>query len=509
MSVNNCALSGEPLQHPVISKKGGYIFEKRVIDKVLETSSVCPITGEPLSKDDLIEVKLNSVIKPRPINANSIPGLINIMQSEWDSLVAEMFTLKQHLDTTRKELSHALYQHDAACRVIARVVKERDEARQQVTQLAQEIQNFRDKGFAESKNGTSAASLPEKIINDITNIGVELNTARKARKKNPDPFPDYATNDMINNFKLDGTFDAFGTAKKKEGITCLDNSPVDTHVVLGSHEGAIKVFDRQKKKFSKAIEHHSGAVNDLSVSPFSTEGKITAISGGADSKAIVFSYEEKGGKASTLYEIKDHKDAITGVSFHIVSPLVVVGSRSGHYTLHDYEQGKTIGHHDLAKAQISTLRIHPDAQFVALAQSNGIVKLWNITANEIIGEIDATAGGSIKQISFSENGYHFATLGEKDHKARIWDLRYLTAITTVHEDKSDFKAHAITYDPSGRYFAVGGPSLSLHHATNYENFTKFNIASPSGTNHISAVKFGGLGKSILVGTSEGSLNIYK
>lgn len=45
----------------------------------------------------------------------------------------ESFTLKQQYQQVRQELSHALYQNDAATRVIARLKKERDSAREYVS----------------------------------------------------------------------------------------------------------------------------------------------------------------------------------------------------------------------------------------------------------------------------------------------------------------------------------------------------------------------------------------
>lgn len=93
------------------------------------------MNGEELSTDDLVELKTARVVRPRPPTLTSIPSLLSAFQNEWDALTLESYTLKQQLAQTRQELSTALYQHDAATRVIARLVRERDEARDALSKI--------------------------------------------------------------------------------------------------------------------------------------------------------------------------------------------------------------------------------------------------------------------------------------------------------------------------------------------------------------------------------------
>lgn len=104
-----------------------HVFEKSLIEKHLAATGQCPVTGVTLDTQDLVALKVAKASAPKPLVANNIPGILNLLQSEWDALMLEVFSLRQNLDSTRKELAHALYQHDAACHVIARLIKEKGE----------------------------------------------------------------------------------------------------------------------------------------------------------------------------------------------------------------------------------------------------------------------------------------------------------------------------------------------------------------------------------------------
>jgi pre-mRNA-processing factor 19 len=94
-----------------------------------------PVNGEDLEVSDLINLKSEKIVTPRPPSLTSIPSLLSTFQNEWDALALETFTLRQQLQSTRQELATALYQHDAAVRVIARLTKERDEARDALSKV--------------------------------------------------------------------------------------------------------------------------------------------------------------------------------------------------------------------------------------------------------------------------------------------------------------------------------------------------------------------------------------
>ena len=94
--------------------------------------------------------------------------MLSLFQNEWDALALQTYSLQQNLHQTRQELSTALYENDAAIRVIAQLTKERDEARSALSQIDV------GRGAPAATNGDAmqvdSVPLSEHIVEKIENL---------------------------------------------------------------------------------------------------------------------------------------------------------------------------------------------------------------------------------------------------------------------------------------------------------------------------------------------------
>merc|ERR1719334_1229180 len=125
--------------------------------------------------ENLVDLQLmNKAVPPRPASATSIPSLLQLFQNEWDAPMLETYKLKKHVETVRQELSHALYQHDAACRVIARLTQERDRAMNELANtrknMATALASSRTEAGAPMEVDQKEAGITEEMTKRINEL---------------------------------------------------------------------------------------------------------------------------------------------------------------------------------------------------------------------------------------------------------------------------------------------------------------------------------------------------
>lgn len=144
----------------------GIVYEKRLVEQYLQEHGTEPGAGHALAPEDLLPVKTSAVVRPRPPTLTSIPALLATFQKEWDALALETYNLQEQLARTREELATALYQHDAAVRVVARLTRERDEARDSLSKVT--VTGAVPDG--EAMMVDSAEALPEALAERVDQV---------------------------------------------------------------------------------------------------------------------------------------------------------------------------------------------------------------------------------------------------------------------------------------------------------------------------------------------------
>lgn len=421
-----CSISGEAPQHPVASSKSGNVYEKRLIEAYIAENHKDPVNGEDLEVTDLINLKSSRIPAPRPPTLTSIPALLSTFQNEWDALALESFALRQQLQQTRQELATALYQHDAAVRVIARLTRERDEARDALSKVTISAGGASNGDAMQIDN----EGLPEELAAKVDGTQEKLS---KSRRKRPVP-TDWADSELIEKFGVATTSKAL-----YPGATSLAVDEAGKLVIVGGTDGAAGVFSVPENKVVASF-NAGGPVTDAVW--YGNQPVLSTASGAV--KVL--------GDSETSFT--SHAGSANALALHPSGDILASVGVDKSFVFYDLPGAKAVTQ-VYTDSELTTAAFHPDGHLFAAGGIDGQIKLFHVKTGENAANFEL--GGPVQDVAFSENGIWFAAVARGSNSVVIYDLRKEGKAAEAKVLEIGGQVDSIRWDYTGQFLAASGP----------------------------------------------------
>ncbi|ORX35988.1 putative nuclear matrix protein NMP200 [Kockovaella imperatae] len=471
-----CAISGSPPTVPVVSKTSGTVYEKALIERYIDENGTDPISGEALTREDLIDVKAKpSTLPPRPANQTSIPALLTALQSEYDGIMLESLEIKKSYQSSRQELANALYREDAATRVIARLMKERDEAREALTSLQKTM------GFAPSQPAAAEASedvempaeraegaLPSEVESKIMETNQALSSVRKKRKAPAG----YATPDQVKSYAQINHVPSLH-ATKPPGISALDVASNGKTILTGGADKVVQVFDLEESKVVGTLKGHTKPITHVAFRE--DPNGLLALSASADKHVRVWG--EDGGKWGSKANLGGFKGDVTGLAVHPSGAYVAASSTDSTWQLFDLETAQSVMTYSAVPGidgsfSYASFQVHPDGVLHAGGTKEGTVRVWDARQSSSLAATLESHPSDLTTLSFSENGYYLATGSSADPTINIFDLRKLSILSSW-KLPAENQVSEVRFDKSAQFLSVAGTDLRVYANKTWDELLKF------------------------------------
>uniref|UniRef100_A0A674CQ65 Pre-mRNA-processing factor 19 n=1 Tax=Salmo trutta TaxID=8032 RepID=A0A674CQ65_SALTR len=449
-----CAISNEVPEHPCVSPVSNQVFERRLIEKYIAENGTDPMNRQPLSEEQLIDIKVSHPIRPKAPSSTSIPAILKALQDEWDAVMLHSFTLRQQLQTTRQELSHALYQHDAACRVIARLTKEVTAAREGKRHIHPHTHMLVHSTHMIIHTVAGGAGEPMDVSEQV---GMMPEIIQKYKRNDTTPGKtvpeELVRTEDLSKYRQVATHAGLHSASVP-GILSLDLCPSDTNKVLtGGADKNVVVFDKKEEQIIATLKGHTKKVTSVIYHP----SQSVVFSASPDSTIRVWSIT--GGNCVQV--VRAHEASVTGLSLHATGDYLLSSSEDQYWAFSDIQTGRVLTKvtDEATGCALTCAQFHPDGLIFGTGTADSQIKIWDLKERTNVANFPGHIG-PVTSIAFSENGYYLAT-GAQDSSVKLWDLRKLKNFKTITLD-NNYEVKSLVFDQSGTYLAVGGTDIRVY-----------------------------------------------
>ena len=440
MDAQRCAITNRVTTDAVYSPTTQLVYDRGTLLAALSKGETCPVTGKKVDRAELLAVRTvvggAHAVPPRgAAEATSVPGLLSLLQAEWDSTAVETFKLRAALEASRRETSEALFQLDACKRVIHRLLGEKEELQRALGSgstaklsgaAADEAPQAAPAPTAK-KNGAPAVPKPTPLTSaekkKITDTMTEHTSLRKKRK---------ATAPASGAWNWTHASVSSGLAAALESATAFDAR--GRWAVVGQSSGKVvasEVLPTAGLTERQYVAKPKANVAVTAVRAFGDDaGGVVA--GFADGTVAVWA-NPKAGFVETETPVT-RGVRVCGVSVHPTGDFACAVGADGSWGMFRLGTGKLVMSHtgegggEEERKATPCVDVHPDGSLVAVSNGvDGAVQVWSLTEEKVAATLEAK-DEVVKAFRFASNGTHLVMLsaaatGKDKSIVTSWDLR--------------------------------------------------------------------------------------
>lgn len=261
-----------------------------------------------------------------------------------------------------------------------------------------------------------------------------------------------------------------------ENTYTISLSPDGRSAVSGGRIGVARLWDVDSGKFARALVSFSHPINQVAFSPIDPDQ--LAVSSNGEVRLLDLREE------SRVVQCRGHQDWVVALRFSPCGRWLVSGGQDGHVLIHDARDGRFMAS-ITGESRVVALAVTPDARHLAVSTEDGLLRLFDRSAEGDTGVTIQSGPHAVTAIEFSPDGTLMAW-GDASGKVTVAPLgsSTLSGMFAGHHAK----INALAFSPDSLSLASGGADCELRL---WRVQSRRPLAWTTCTHHVMAIRFAG------------------